>query len=73
MRINFGDLEADPPGEMRKAYEALRLPDFAEVEPDLRRYLESRSRYRKNVFPTLPDDLRERVAVEWRRCFEEWG
>lgn len=69
----FEDLEADAIGEMRKAYKALGLPDFAEVEPDLRRYLESLSRYRKNAFPPLPAELRERIAVEWRRCFEEWG
>jgi hypothetical protein len=71
--LAFEEMERDPVGEVRKLYGALGLPDFEAVEPDLRRYLDSLSGYRKNVFPPLPPDQRRRIATEWRRSFEEWG
>jgi hypothetical protein len=71
--ISFEELEADPLGQVRGIYEALALPDFGHVEPSLRRYLESLSGYKKNTLPELPPDLRERIAGEWRRAFDEWG
>jgi hypothetical protein len=71
--LRFENLETDPVGQMRKLYQALALPDFAQVEPKLRPYLESQSSYRKNAFPQLPADLRRRIAHEWSRSFKEWG
>jgi len=71
--IGFEALEADPIGQVRGIYEALALPDFRQVEPALRRYVESLSGYKKNTLSELPPDLRGRIAGEWRRCFEEWG
>jgi hypothetical protein len=71
--VRFEALEADPVGQVRGIYEALALPDFRRVEPALRRYVESLSGYQKNTLPVLPPDLRERIAGEWRRCFEAWG
>jgi hypothetical protein len=71
--IGFEALEADPIGQVRGAYEALSLPDFRQVEPTLRRYVGSLSGYKKNTLPELPPGLRERIAGEWRRCFQEWG
>src|SRR6516165_3107475 len=64
--IGFEALEADPIGQVRGMYEALALPDFRQVEPDLRRYVESLSGYKKNTLPELPAELRSRVAREWR-------
>jgi hypothetical protein len=71
--ISFEELEADPIGQVRGIYEALALPDFQQVQPALRRYVESLSGYKKNTLPELPPDLRERIAGQWRRCFDEWG
>ena len=71
--IGFEALEADPIGQVRGIYEALALPDFRQVEPGLRRYVESLSGYKKNTLPELPAELRSRVAREWRSCFDEWG
>ena len=71
--IGFEALEADPIGQVRGIYEALALPDFRQVEPALRRYVASLSGYQKNTLPGLPPDLRERIAGEWRRCFDEWN
>jgi hypothetical protein len=71
--VCFEKLETDAIGQVRGIYEALTLADFGQVEPALRRYLNSLSGYKKNTFPELPADLRARIAREWRRCFEEWG
>jgi omega-hydroxy-beta-dihydromenaquinone-9 sulfotransferase len=71
--IGFEALEADPIGQVRGVYEVLSLPDFRQAEPALRRYVESLSGYKKNTLPELPPDLRQRIAGEWRRSFEEWG
>jgi hypothetical protein len=71
--IRFENLEADPLGQMRNIYETLDLPDFQQAEPALRRYLDSLAGYRRNVFPELPPNLKQRIAQEWQRSFEEWG
>jgi omega-hydroxy-beta-dihydromenaquinone-9 sulfotransferase len=71
--IGFEELEADPIGQMRKIYEGLELPDFGHVEPLLRSYLLAIAGYKKNELHELPLGLRERVAQEWERYFEEWG
>ncbi len=71
--VCFEELDQDPIGEVRRLYEALDLPDFAQVESRLREYVNSNAGYKKNEFPELATDLRERIADEWRRCFDEWG
>jgi hypothetical protein len=71
--VGFAALESDPIGTVRGVYEALGLPDVGVVESDLRAYVDSLSGYRKNSFPELAPELRGRIAVEWRRCFDEWG
>jgi hypothetical protein len=71
--VSYEALERDPIGVVRGVYEGLALPDFNEVEPALRTYVESVSNYKKNTFSALASDVRTRIAGEWRRCFEEWG
>jgi hypothetical protein len=71
--LSFEELEQDPVREMRKLYAALDLPEFENVEPTLRAYLDLHSGYRKNSFPDLAPEVRRRIAGEWRRCFEQWG
>lgn len=69
----FEELEADPIGQMRNMYKALDLPDFAQVESTLQRYMDSIAGYKKNEFHALPDAQRQRVAERWRPSFDEWG
>lgn len=71
--VAFEDLEKDPLGEMRRLYAAIDLPAFSEVEPALIKYQESLSDYKKNKHYELEPALKQRIAVEWRRCFDEWG
>jgi hypothetical protein len=71
--VRFEELERDPIRQLRRLYDRLALPDFAPVEPVLREYLCSLAGYQKNSFPELSAEVRERLAREWRECFEEWG
>jgi hypothetical protein len=54
-------------------YADLGLPDFGLVEPAIQRDVDSIAGYKKNKFPELSPTLRNRIAHEWRLCFEEWG
>ena len=71
--VGFEQLEQDPIGQIRGVYEALQLPDFSAVNPELQTYVSSIADYRKNSFPDLSAELRQRIAKDWQRCFEEWG
>lgn len=71
--IAYEDLEKDPVGQARGAYERLGLPGFDAVRPALQRYVDGKAGYRKNRLPELPGPLRRRIARDWQRSFEEWG
>ncbi len=71
--LSYEALESNPIEEVRKIYKALSLPDFSCFEIQLQGYLNSIKGYRKNVFPELSQEIRNRLAKEWSRCFEEWG
>jgi len=71
--ISFEALEKDPEAEMQELYAALNLPDFRPAVPDRRRYLQSVADYQKTRLADLPAELKQRVARDCRRCFEEWG
>lgn len=71
--VAFESLERDPVGAIRNVYEHLSLGEFEAVEPALQRHVESLSGYRKNAFSELSQEVRQRIATEWHRSFEEWG
>jgi hypothetical protein len=71
--VRFEDLERDPIGQLRSAYQALGLPDFGQVEPAVSHYVSSQTDYQKNAYPVIPPETKARIANEWRRCFEEWN
>jgi omega-hydroxy-beta-dihydromenaquinone-9 sulfotransferase len=71
--VGFEELEQDPLAVLRAIYTALDLPEFDAVSPAMSRYLESIAGYKKNEFKSLTSDLHERIAKQWRPCFEEWG
>ena len=71
--ISYENLERDPITEMRQFYEQMKIPHFAQVQPQLEAYVESLRGYRKNTHTELPLPLRETIAHAWRRSFETWG
>ncbi len=71
--VSYQALDADPVGEMRKAYETLNLPDFNAVQAELQRYVDGISGYKKNSHPDIEPKLRATISRAWRKSFEEWG
>lgn len=69
---SFDALEDAPVETVRGIYEALGLPDFSVVEPELRRYTASLENYRKNKFHELEPAMREIIASRWKHSFDEW-
>ena len=71
--IRFEDLERMPVETMRNLYQKLQLESFDTFEPELRRYLDSLKSYQKNQFTELEPPMRETIAHEWKRNFDEWN
>jgi hypothetical protein len=69
----FEELERNPERELESLYEALALPGFERLRPTLRTYFQTIEGYQKNRFADLAPDLRDRIATEWARSFQEWG
>ena len=59
----------------RPSTAALGLSGFADIRPQLDGLPGVRSRYgyELNKHSELPESIRERIAREWERCFQEWG
>jgi len=71
--LSFEELERDTIGQMELLYEKLSLPGFDTVRPALEQYVASLTGYRKNTLPDLSSSLKQRIAMEWDRCFDEWS
>jgi omega-hydroxy-beta-dihydromenaquinone-9 sulfotransferase len=71
--VSYEDLEREPVGVVGSVYESLALSGFEDVKPRLEGYLKTIAGYRKNRHDDLPDELRQRIAREWGRSFDEWG
>lgn len=71
--IAFEELEKDPVETMRRAYEALDLPDFSYAEKRMVDYVDTIGGYRKNQYPQLNPAIAKRIHEAWKPYFEEWG
>ena len=71
--VAYAELVRDPSGQVETIYAALGLSGFAGVRPRLEEYLASIGGYERNTHSELPELLRQRIASEWGRCFEDWG
>lgn len=71
--VAYDQLVADPIANLRTVYAQLDLPEFEGARPAIERYLESLRGYQKNRYAELDPEVRQRVAQQWHRCFEQWG
>lgn len=71
--ISYEQLSRDPMGTLIGAYEALGLPDFEVVRPEVEKYLAGVASYERNKYPDLSAELKERLYHEWRPMFDAWG
>jgi hypothetical protein len=72
VEVKFEDLEAAPLEQLRRVYESLDLPGFAEAEPAFHAYLPSIRDYQKNEYE-LSDKVIADVNRHWQFAFDAWG
>jgi hypothetical protein len=72
VEVKYEDLEEAPLAQLRKVYETLSLPGFAEAEPAMHAYLDSIAGYQKNP-QKMDDNVITKVNEHWQFAFDEWG
>jgi hypothetical protein len=71
--LRYEELIADPVGQMRRLYEALRLGSFETVRPRLETFWSEQAGYQTNRYPPPSDELRARIASRWGKVIERYG
>jgi len=70
--LRYEDLVQNPVGELQRAYDALGLGGFADVQPKLSAYAEARRSYQANRYQ-LDESTREQIAHRWAGYFDDYG
>jgi hypothetical protein len=73
VEVRYEDLSKAPLDELRKVYETLGLPGYAEAEPAFSAYLDSIAGYKKNVYKEIDDSIIGRVNENWQFALDELG
>lgn len=72
IEIRFEDFEADAMGMTRKIYETLSIPGFSEAHAAMKRYLDQKKGYKKNIYPYTSRTV-ELVKENWDFALKQWG
>jgi hypothetical protein len=72
-QTSFEALDKDKLGELKKVYEFLRLPGYAQAEPAFLKYLAGIEGYKKNTYKPVEEPWRSEIVNTWGRSFDEWG
>jgi hypothetical protein len=73
VEVRYEDLDKEPLAQLRKVYETLSLPGFAEAEPDFRAYLDSIANYQKLAHKQLDDSAITKINRNWQFAFDALG
>jgi len=73
VEVKYEDLDKEPLAQLRKIYETLGLPGFAEAEPAFRAYLDSIAGYQKLAHKTLDDGAITKINRNWQFAFDALG
>lgn len=73
VEVKYEDLDKEPLAQLRKVYETLGLPGFAEAEPAFRAYLDSISGYQKLAHKHLDDSAITKINRNWQFAFDALG
>ena len=73
VEVKYEDLDKEPMAQLRKIYETLSLPGFAEAEPAFRAYLDSISGYQKLSHKQLEDSVITKINQNWQFAFDALG
>jgi len=72
VEVRFEELEQAPLEQVRRVYDGLSLPGFAEAEPAIRAYLASIQGYQKNRYGPNGEVI-DKVNRHWGFLFDDWG
>jgi hypothetical protein len=72
VEVKYEDLEEAPLDQLRRIYETLGLPGYAEAEPAFQAYLHSIAGYKKNPYK-IDDGVVAKVNRHWDFAFEALG
>ena len=72
VELKYEDLEKAPLAQLRKVYETLSLPGFAEAEPAFSAYLASIAGYQKNP-QEIDDEVIAKVNQHWQFALDALG
>jgi hypothetical protein len=73
VEVRYEDLDKEPLAQLRKIYETLSLPGFAEAEPAFRSYLDSISGYQKLAHKNLDNSVITKINQNWQFAFDALG
>ena len=73
IEIPYAELSEHPYETVKKIYETLSLPEFKQVEPQIKKHLEEVKGYKRNVFKELSPEQKARVRKELDFYFREFG
>ena len=73
VEVKYEDLEKEPLAQLRKVYETLSVPGFAEAEPAMHAYLDSIADFKKGAYKKLDDNLIKKVNQHWQFAFDALG
>lgn len=70
--LRYEDLIRRPIEELESLFKHLRLPHYHEFKKRIKTYLGKVAGYQPQTYPPLSGALKQRIKVEWNRCFTAW-
>jgi LPS sulfotransferase NodH len=71
VEIKYEDLITNPIEQVKKIYSTLKLPDFEDALPKMKKYLEKQSDYKTNVY-SIDDKIVQHVNKNWKFTIDRW-
>ena len=71
IEIKYEDLISNPIEQVQKIYSTLKLPDFEDALPKMKKYLEKQSDYKTNVY-SIDDKIVQHVNKNWKFTIDRW-
>ena len=71
VEIKYEDLISNPIKQVKKIYSTLKLPDFEDALPKMKKYLEKQSDYKTNVY-AIDDKIVQHVNKNWKFTIDRW-
>jgi len=71
--ISFEEFEKNILNNFKNIYNKLNIPNFKNVEPSIKAYLNTISDYKKNKHNRLEQEIIKKINKDWERNFNEWN